>query len=419
MRGTRRTRQWHGVAAALVVPPVMTAVLSALSSHLDLSSQALIFLVAVVGVARVGGMVPALIAAVWAALLLNFYVIPPVHTFRIATANDVIALVAFVVVALTVASVVELSSKQSRRASLAAAEAAQLEAADKMRTALLTAVSHDLRTPLSATRAVIDTLRDPQFDLSAEDRVELLEAADESLGRLTSLVENLLDMSRIQAGALRLRLEPVAVDEVFPRAVDDVPDADGRVHLDPAAHAVPPVLADGALLERVLANLVGNAVKHTESEIIIASKYEGDENREGGSRQMVEIRIADHGPGVPPEDWDRIFKPFQRLGDRDNTAGVGLGLALARGLTEAMNGTLPPEPTPGGGLTMVVALPAADRRPTPDHQPAPDDDGDEDEDGDVDDVYNADTDTDIQAPDRELSTKPPPHPRHQHQELIP
>src|SRR5260221_6637002 len=190
MRGTRRTRQWHGVAAALVVPPVMTAVLSALSSHLDLSSQALIFLVAVVGVARVGGMVPALIAAVWAALLLNFYVIPPVHTFRIATANDVIALVAFVV-ALTVASVVELSSKQSRRASLAAAEAAQLEAADKMRTALLTAVSHDLRTPLSATRAVIDTLRDPQFDLSAEDRVELLEAADESLGRLTSLVENL------------------------------------------------------------------------------------------------------------------------------------------------------------------------------------------------------------------------------------
>src|SRR5258707_6663215 len=192
MRGTRRTRQWHGVAAALVVPPVMTAVLSALSSHLDLSSQALIFLVAVVGVARVGGMVPALIAAVWAAMLLNFYVIPPLHTFRIATPNDVIALVAFVVVALTVASVVEFSSKQSRRASLAAAEAAQLEAADKMRTALLTAVSHDLRTPLSATRAVIDTLRDPQFDLSAEDRVELLEAADESLGRLTSLVENLL-----------------------------------------------------------------------------------------------------------------------------------------------------------------------------------------------------------------------------------
>ena len=384
------TKRWQSVVLALAVPPVVTVVLSELSRHLNLSSQVLIFLVAVVFVARLGGMVPALIAATWASLLLNYYVIPPIHTFRIGTANDVIALVAFLVVALTVASVVELSSKQSRRASLAAAEAAQLEAADKMRTALLTAVSHDLRTPLSATRAVVDTLRDPQFDLADEDRAELLEAADESLGRLTRLVENLLDMSRIQAGALRLRLEAVAVDEVFPRAVDDVPDAEGRVRLEPAAAAVPPVLADGALLERVLANLVGNAVKHTASPIRVTATYhdgsdgysgphgphgphgpagpagpagpDGPDGLAGHPGQTVEIRVVDSGPGIPREEWGNVFRPFQRLGDRDNTAGVGLGLALARGLTEAMSGTLTPEITPGGGLTMVVTLPAADTR---------------------------------------------------------
>ena len=365
---TRMRGQWRGVATALAVPPAVTAVLSVLSRHLNLSSQVLIFLVAVVAVARLGGMAPALIAAIWASLLLNFYVIPPLHTFRIGTANDLIALVAFVVVALTVASVVELSVKQSRRASQAAAEAAQLEAADKMRTALLTAVSHDLRTPLSATRAVIDTLRDPQFDLSPADRAELLEAADESLGRLTRLVENLLDMSRIQAGALRLRLEPVAVDEVFPRAVDDVPGAAGRVRLSPAAAAGPPVLADGALLERVLANLVGNAVKHTSSVIkVTVTPVEAPTTSQNGETvRKVEIRVSDSGPGIPEEEWGTVFRPFQRLGDRDNTAGVGLGLALARGLTEAMHGTLAPEVTPGGGLTMVLTLQAADG-PEPRH----------------------------------------------------
>jgi two-component system sensor histidine kinase KdpD len=350
MRGT--VQHWRGVIAAVVVPPLLTAVLTNMSERLNLSSQVLIYLVAVVAIARLGGMPSALIASIWASLLLNFYFISPVHTFRIAVANDVIALFAFVVVALTVASVVELSTKQSRRASLASAEAAQLEAADKMRTALLTAVSHDLRTPLSATRAVIDTLRDPQFDLPPEDRAELLEAADESLGRLTRLVENLLDMSRLQAGALRLRLEPIAIDEVVPRAVDDVPEATGRVTLKPATAGTPPVLADGALLERVIANLVGNAAKHTDSPIELTVSPVDEQD-------AVALRVADKGPGIPREDWSLVFRPFQRLGDRDNTAGVGLGLALARGLVEAMNGTLCPEDTPGGGLTMVVTLPAA------------------------------------------------------------
>lgn len=378
-------RRWRGLAAALVVPPVLTAVLTTLSpERLNLSSQVLIYLVALVLIARVYGMIPALVAAIWAALLLDYYFISPIHTFRIAVANDVIAFLAFVIVAVTVASVVEYSGKQFRRATRAAAEAAQLEAADRMRTALLNAVSHDLRAPLAAALASVDTLRDPRFELSEGERGELLGAAHTSLGRLSRLVEDLLDMSRLQSGALKPHLEPVSVDEVIPRALDDVPTAAGRVTYT-ANPGVPPALADGALLERVVANLVGNAAKHTASHIELtagrvrapisaaSSSKLGDPNGSGPglrssqslqslqsiqSGDRVEIRVIDHGPGIPADDHERVFRPFQRLGDHDNTAGVGLGLALARGLVEAMGGELRPEDTPGGGLTMVVAVPA-------------------------------------------------------------
>ena len=351
-------RRWRGLAAALVVPPLLTAVLTTLTERLNLSSQVLIYLVALVAISGLCGMVPALVAAVWAAVLLDYYFISPVHTFRIAVANDVITFSAFVIVAVTVASVVEYSGKQFRRATQAAAEAAQLEAADRMRTALLNAVSHDLRAPLAAARASVDTLHDPRFELSEEERDELLGAAQTSLGKLSRLVEDLLDMSRLQSGALKPRLEPVAVDEVIPRAIDDVPTAAGRVTFAADPGSVPPALADSALLERVLANLVGNAAKHTASRIELTNTAKTRNSEDGDKVQTVEIRVIDHGPGIPAADHERVFRPFQRLGDRDNTAGVGLGLALARGLVEAMGGELRPEDTPGGGLTMVVAVPA-------------------------------------------------------------
>ena len=346
-------RRWRGLAAALAVPPLVTAVLSTLTERLNLSSQVLVYLVALVAIARVCGMVPALVAAIWAALLLDYYFLSPIHTFRIAVANDVIAFLAFVIVAVTVASVVEYSGKQFRRATRAAAEAAQLEAADRMRTALLNAVSHDLRSPLAAALASVDTLRDPRFELSDDERGELLGAAHTSLGRLSRLVEDLLDMSRLQSGALKPHLESVSVDEVIPRALDDVPTAAGRVTYVPNSEGVPSALADGALLERVVANLIGNAAKHTDSRIELTA---GRVQRMNGDK--VEIRVIDHGPGIPAADHERVFRPFQRLGDHDNTVGVGLGLALARGLVEAMDGDLRPEDTPGGGLTMVVAVPA-------------------------------------------------------------
>jgi two-component system sensor histidine kinase KdpD len=245
---------------------------------------------------------------------------------------------------------------ERRRLTKSAAQASSLAAADKMRTALLAAVSHDLRTPLAAAKAAVGTLGDAELDLSRGDRAELIEAADESLDRLTRLVENLMDLSRLQAGVLKPRLEPVDAVDVLPRAIDDVPRAAGRVTVEAVEEHTPPAKADAALLERVVANLVGNAAEHTDSPITVTVSALGS---------AVEIRVIDRGPGIPQADWDLIFRPFQRLGDRNGDTGVGLGLALARGLTEAMDGTLTPEETPGGGTTMVVSLPAASPVPVP------------------------------------------------------
>lgn len=241
--------------------------------------------------------------------------------------------------------------ERSRLARQAAA-AVPLAAADKMRTALLAAVSHDLRTPLAAAKLSVASLRDTTVQWSEQDRAELLAGAEESLDRLSRLVENLLDMSRLQAGALNLRMEDVAVEDVAAMALDSLGIEDRSKVVFGELSAVPDVRADPVLLERAVANLIANALKYGSPilpVLLTASELGG----------RVELRVADRGPGISPEDWERIFTPFQRLGDRDNTTGVGLGLALSRGLVEAMGGTLTPEETPGGGMTMVVSLPAA------------------------------------------------------------
>lgn len=241
------------------------------------------------------------------------------------------------------------------RLSEEAAAAAPLAEANKMRTALLAAVGHDLRAPLAAAKAAVSSLRSPDIDLGPDDRAELLSAADVSLDRLASLVENLLDMSRLQAGALSIELEPVALDELVALAVDDLGEDSRAVNID-RFDDLPLVMVDAGLAERVLANLVSNAARYSPVDL---------PPRITGSRlgDQVQVRVVDRGPGIPAEDRDRVFLPFQRMGDTDNTTGIGLGLALARGLTEAMGGTLEPEETPGGGLTMVITLNAVPEHP--------------------------------------------------------
>ncbi len=240
----------------------------------------------------------------------------------------------------------------------AEAEAARpIAEADRMRTALLTAVSHDLRTPLASAKAAVTSLRSPDIQWTAEDREELLATADESLDKLSRLVDNLLDMSRLQTGALSVFPRPAWLDEIVARALDHLGPASKNVIVD-IPDTVPEVNVDPAILERVIVNLTSNALRYSPADRppLLAASVLGD---------RVELRVVDRGPGIPPSDRDRIFVPFQRLGDTDNTTGVGLGLALSRGLTEAMGGTLEPDETPGGGLTMIVSLPAAPKAGQP------------------------------------------------------
>ena len=468
-------RRLAGYALAVVLAPLVTFLLASLGNNLNLTSDVLCFLVAVIAVALVGGFVPAVLEAIAGSLLLNYFFVPPVHKFTIAEANNALALGVFVIVGLVVSSVVDDAARRSKQAARATAEsellvttagsvlrgqqalsavldrvreafgmqsvtllecapsqstaarspnagwravahsgeppvarpadadveipvaetmslalrgralpaldrrvlgafaayaavaleqqrlAAEAEAArpiaeaDRMRTALLAAVSHDLRTPLASAKAAVTSLRSADVQWDETDRDELLATADESLDRLTHLVDNLLDMSRLQAGALSVFPRPAGLDEIVARALDDL-GAVGHTVAVEIPDSLPAVRVDPGILERVIVNLTQNALRYSpagQPPLLIASAL--------GER--VELRVVDRGPGIPRSQRDRIFVPFQRLGDTDNTTGVGLGLALSRGLTEAMGGTLEPEETPGGGMTMTLSLPAA---PAPD-----------------------------------------------------
>ena len=463
-------RRLAGYALAVVLAPLLTAILAILRNELNLTSDMLAFLLAVIAVALVGGFVPAVLEAIAGSLLLNFYFTPPIHKFTIALANNALALGVFVVVGLVGSSIVDDAARRTKQAARASAESALLATtagsvlrgqqalaavldrvkeafvmdsvtllergsgragaargpaagwvavatsgerpvprpedadvevpvtdslclalrgrplpatdrrvlgafaayavaaleqqrltaeaeaarpiaeADRMRTALLAAVSHDLRTPLASAKAAVTSLRSDDVQWGAEDHAELLATADESLDKLGHLVDNLLDMSRLQAGALSVFPRPADLEEIVARSLDDLGPAAKTVIVD-IPDDLPEIAVDPAILERVIANLTANALRYSprgQPPLLTASTL-GD---------RVELRVVDRGPGIPEADRDRMFVPFQRLGDTDNTTGVGLGLALSRGLTEAMDGTLAPEETPGGGLTMSLSLPA-------------------------------------------------------------
>ena len=227
-----------------------------------------------------------------------------------------------------------------------------LSAANELRAALLAAVSHDLRTPISAIKASVTSLLQRDVDWTPEARQEFLETIDEETDRLNALVGNLLDMSRLQVGALEVRAVPVGLDEVLPAALHSLGVPDGSVQLD-VPETLPRVLADRGLLERALANVISNAVRFSPADSlprITAGVVDG----------VVDVRVVDRGPGVSRSDWDRIFKPFQRLGDSGHSEGVGLGLAVAKGFIEAMGGEIEADDTPGGGLTITARLRAAE-----------------------------------------------------------
>ncbi|TDN90984.1 DUF4118 domain-containing protein [Microbacterium sp. BK668] len=454
------TRRLLGFAVALVGGPLLSWLLFATSPDDSITTDVLAYQLLVVVVALVGGIWPALFAAVLSGLTLDFLFIEPLFTVTIADPDHALSLLLYVVIAILVSWIVDQAARRSRAAQRAAAESellatvagsvlrgesavpalvsrareafgmtgvrlvsrdgtvlatdgepvpdermirvpvgeastpraflelhggeldasarrlldvmvVQLDAAlersaltetareagalaetDQVRTALLSAVSHDLRRPLAAAVAAIGGLRAAGDSLSDEDRAELLATADESLATLSALVTDLLDVSRVEAGVLAVSLAPVDAAGTILAAVDELglgPEA-VELALDPD---LPLVQADPVLLQRVVVNLLANAVRHTApgTRVRVATSRLGP---------RAQIRIVDHGMGVPHERQDDIFAPFQRLGDTDNTTGLGLGLALSRGFAEGMGGTLTPEDTPGGGLTMVAEFPVAE-----------------------------------------------------------
>ena len=230
--------------------------------------------------------------------------------------------------------------------------AKELAEGNRIRTALLAAVSHDLRTPLAGIMAAVTSLRSDDVEWSEEDQADLLEAIEEGADRLDHLVGNLLDMSRLQTGTVTPIIRETDLDEVVPMTLGGVPE--NSVELD-IPETLPMVSVDRGLLERAVANVVENAVKYSppEEKVLVSASAIAD---------RVELRVVDRGPGVPDDAKNRIFEPFQRFGDSPRGNGVGLGLAVARGFAEAMGGTLNAEDTPGGGLTMVLSVPTAPRR---------------------------------------------------------
>jgi two-component system sensor histidine kinase KdpD len=222
--------------------------------------------------------------------------------------------------------------------------------ADRIPTLLLAAVSHDLRAPLAAAKAAVSGLRSRDIQLSPHDHYELLATAEESLDLLTALVASLLDVSRLRAGAVPVFPRPTLLRDVVARSLNSLADRAQTVKVN-IPRDLPQVLVDPVLLERVVANVTANALRYSPSgspPLLIASSR-GD---------RVDLHVVDRGPGVPEADWNRMFEPFERLGDASGATGVGLGLMVSRGLAEAMRGTLEPERTPGGGLTLAISVPA-------------------------------------------------------------
>jgi two-component system sensor histidine kinase KdpD len=236
---------------------------------------------------------------------------------------------------------------QQRALRADAARVEGLQEANELRTALLAAVSHDLRTPLSSIKASVSSLLQRDVDFTPGATQELLETIDEGADRLNHLIGNLLDMSRLQTGALQLVMRSVALEEVVPAALAGLSDAD-RVDAD-VPETLPRVEADAALLERALANVIENALAWSPPPSRVRVEACVVDTR-------VQLRVVDRGPGIPRGHREQVFQPFQRLGDNSNDGGVGLGLAVARGFVDAMGGELSVEDTPGGGTTMIVEL---------------------------------------------------------------
>jgi K+-sensing histidine kinase KdpD len=332
---------------------LVTGAVYALRPVAPVLSLGVLYLFAVLPVAALWGLPYAAAVSVVSMLAFNFLFLAPTHTFRLADSENWVALAVYLV---TAVSVSELAARARRRAAEAerlareASEAAALRRSDAAKTAVLRSVSHDLRSPITAIMTASDLLESSDAELSGEDREELHAAIRLQVRRLDRFVSNMLDLSRLEAGAARPARELWTVDSLIAAALEAVGPENERIDALLPADS-PPVRVDAAQLEHVLVNLLENALK-------FSSPADRVELRADAVDGEVLVRVSDHGPGVPVEERERIFEAFARGSDAHTGSGTGLGLAIAKGFTQLNGGRLWIEGEPGSGTTFVVSLPA-------------------------------------------------------------
>jgi two-component system sensor histidine kinase KdpD len=345
--------------ASIALVAAVTGAIYALRPLAPVLSLGVLYLFAVLPVAVLWGLTYAIPVSIASMLAFNFFFLPPVHTFRLADGENWFALAVYLVTAVVVS---ELAARARRRAAEAerlgrrALEAESLRRSDAIKTTILRAVSHDLRSPLTAIRAAIDGLESHSFELTAEDRGELLATIQQETRRLERLVGNLLDLSRLEVGAATPRPELWTIEDLVGRALDELGSSADRVEIA-VAHDVPLIRVDGNQLERVLVNLIENALKFSSP----TDAVQLDCRREGTD---VVVRVVDRGPGIDRADVERIFEPFEREEREGASRGTGLGLAIARGFAEANGAHVWAEIGAPRGSVFVLAIPVAET-PTP------------------------------------------------------
>ena len=379
-----------GWAVTLAGLAVATAALLPVRGRITTATAALVLVVPVALGVAVGGFPAVPLGVVAGFLTFDFVFIPPYYTFYVTALEDWVSLVVYACVGCTIGVVVARLRRAQREAETRRAEAQLLgvererlieetnrvrllEEVDRLRAALMGSVSHDLRTPLASIKASISDLADPALQLSDEDRATLLRTTEEETDRLARLVTNLLDMSRIQAGALVPHRAATPLDELIAAVAARLAPmfAEHRLGID-MADGLPLVDVDYLLMEQVFCNLLENAARYTPAGTAVTVRADVVVPGGGAGAGEVEVAVIDHGPGVPEQERDRIFDEFYRPRvEGRGPVGTGMGLAIVKGIVEAHGGRIRVEPTPGGGATFAFRIPLARETLLPDDADAP------------------------------------------------
>jgi two-component system sensor histidine kinase KdpD len=330
---------------ALAAVAITVGAIGFLRMSVELPTAVLLYLVPIILAATRWGRGPAVVAAVASAVAHDLFFIPPVGALSIASPDEAVGLGLLLFTALVTAQLAEAARHAAEREH----EAAVARRSDDLKSALLRAVTHDLRTPLASIKANVSGLRQPDVAYSDEDRAELLAAIDNEADRLDRLVANLLDASRLEAGALVPHKQPQDLAELVRAVLVRLrPMLAGRKVQLTIDENLPLVSCDYGQVDQIVTNLLENATRHTPDGTPIEVRLTADQ-------EVARLEVIDHGAGIPHAERDRLFQPFER--GRTRVPGSGLGLSIARGLAEAHGGVLEVDDNPAGGSRFCLTLP--------------------------------------------------------------